>query len=150
MPGKRKLVSFIVDDNGCHICTSHHIGRSGYPCVEKDGRNQNLHRVLYEEAFGPLEPGLVARHKCDVRACINLEHIIPGTRADNSADMVERNRTNPPVGTRSGSSKLTIEEVQEIRSSSSAQSAIASKYKINQSTVSRIQTGKRWNDPSLS
>lgn len=71
MAGKRKKVEFVVTDAGCHECTSHAVGTSGYPCVWKNRRNQNLHRVLYEEKFGPLGD-LVARHTCDNRKCIKL------------------------------------------------------------------------------
>ena len=142
MAGKRKKVEFVVTDAGCHECTSHAVGTSGYPCVWKDGRNQNLHRVLYEEKFGPLGD-LVARHTCDNRKCINLSHVVGGTKQDNTDDMVSRGRLNPPIGERSGTCKLTKEQVEQVKESMGSQDSIAKKFSINQSTVARIKSGKR-------
>lgn len=142
MAGKRKDVKYVVTDSGCHECTSHHIGTGGYPCIYKDGRNQNLHRVLYEEAHGPLGD-LVARHSCDNRKCINLEHTVPGTPAQNTEDMVARDRLNPPYGERSGTCKLPKEAVALIKEATGTHSEIALKFSVNQSTVTRIKSGKR-------
>lgn len=86
MAGKRKTITFTVDKNGCHICTSHASGTSGYPSLWKDGRNQNMHRVLYEEKHGSLPENVLVRHTCDVPACINDEHLVSGTVKDNAVD----------------------------------------------------------------
>lgn len=144
MPGKRKPVAYYVDEDGCHMCTSHAVGTHGYPCVWKDGRNQNLHRVLYEERYGPFPPTLVARHRCDKRQCINLDHIEPGTPADNTADITARDRHNPPRGERSGTAKLTVAIVEAIRAAQGPQSEIAAQFGVTQPTVSRIRRGERW------
>lgn len=143
MAGKRKTITFTVNDRGCHICTSHAPGTHGYPCLWKDGRNQNMHRVLYEEANGPLGD-LVARHICDETLCVNLAHIEPGTYADNTADITERGRHNPPCGERSGTAKLTQHQVAAIRAATGSQRNIAEAYGVNQSSVSRIRRGQRW------
>lgn len=37
MAGKRKAIKYVVTESGCHECTSHHIGTSGYPCIYKVG-----------------------------------------------------------------------------------------------------------------
>jgi hypothetical protein len=37
--------------------------------------------------------GLVARHTCHNAPCVNVRHLIPGTPADNSRDMVEAGRS---------------------------------------------------------
>jgi hypothetical protein len=144
MAGKRKTVTWEVDENGCHICTSHSPGAHGYPQLWKDGTNQNAHRVLYEEAFGELDDNIVVRHTCDVRMCINLAHLIPGTRADNTQDITDRKRHNPPVGERAGNTNLKQSDVEAIIAANDNQKIIAAKYGISQSQVSRIKSGKRW------
>lgn len=143
MAGKRKAIAFTVNTRGCHICTSHAPGTHGYPCLWKNGRNQNMHRVLYEEANGPLGE-LVARHNCDDTMCINLAHIVPGTSADNTADITARGRHNPASGERSGTGKLTAEQAAAVRAAQGPQSAVAAQFGIVQSNVSRIKAGHRW------
>lgn len=145
MPGHRKTITWRVDARGCHICTSHTPCTWGYPVLWKDGRPQNMHRVLYMEAKGiTLPPEVVVRHTCDVRLCINLKHMVEGTTQDNTQDKVDRGRLNPPIGERSGCLKLTEKLVQIIRLHEGSQSSIASKFGINQSQVSRIKSGERW------
>lgn len=55
--------------------------------------HQRAHRLVYMEIGGlPLAPNEVLRHKCDNPPCVNPAHLEPGTKADNSRDMVERRR----------------------------------------------------------
>jgi hypothetical protein len=50
------------------------------------------HVMAYIVAKGSVPPGMVVRHTCDNPPCINPEHLLIGTKADNAADMVERRR----------------------------------------------------------
>lgn len=50
------------------------------------------HRVMYEHVTGETIGDLQLRHKCDNPPCVNPDHLIPGTAADNVQDMVERGR----------------------------------------------------------
>lgn len=47
---------------------------------------------------------MVLRHKCDNRACVNVNHLEPGTVAENNNDRVTRNRT--AFGVRNNQAKL--------------------------------------------
>jgi DNA-binding transcriptional regulator YiaG len=143
--GKRKTITFEIDANGCHICTSHAVDIHGYPHVWKNNRGHNLHRVLYEEKHGPLPKEILVRHTCDVRKCINLEHLISGTTKDNAVDRKERGRNNTPHGETRSDAKLTKEQVKYIRTHLGAsQRELAELLGINQSTVSRIKRGLTW------
>ncbi len=66
------------------------VATSGYGAIRRDGVTQNIHRYTYIQAYGPLGPGIVVRHKCDNKLCYNLEHLEPGTQSDNIRDYVER------------------------------------------------------------
>lgn len=74
-----------------------------------------MHRLVYVAFHGPIELGRVVRHKCDVRNCINPDHLELGSYQDNSNDMKDRGRTDGPAGTRNTHAKMTEEKVKTAR-----------------------------------
>jgi hypothetical protein len=50
------------------------------------------YRDFYERIRGPVPKGVVLRHKCDSRLCMNPNHLEPGTPKDNVDDMMARGR----------------------------------------------------------
>lgn len=104
-------------------CIDH--GRRGFGLgyatawVLRDGRRHTttLHRKLFYEATGQWPE--VVRHTCDNPRCINLEHLVAGTQADNMRDMRERGRAGDcrNFGSANGRTVLTGQEVAEIRAS---------------------------------
>lgn len=117
-------------------------------------------RISYLAFRGPIAEGLYVLHKCDVRSCVNPDHLYLGTDADNKADMVRRARsakgdrsgarTHPekiPRGEASAASKLTSSQVAEIRTLPRGYGTgvrIAERFGISQMTVSDIRCGRTW------
>ena len=94
----------MVDKNGpvpalrpelgpCHLWTGS-CDECGYGLfgVSRPGRERRTHRIAYTLEFGPIPKGLVVRHKCDVRNCLNTKHLELGTQGKNQRDCVARGR----------------------------------------------------------
>lgn len=61
--------------------------------VSWDGKRARLaHRLAWEAEHGPLGDA-VLRHRCDNPPCIRLDHLEPGTHADNVRDKMMRDRS---------------------------------------------------------
>ena len=80
----------------CWYWTAGGRGKTGYGSLKIDGKVVDAHRVSYMIHYGPIEPGLCVLHTCDNRKCVNPEHLFQGTKADNHADMVSKDRRQKP------------------------------------------------------
>lgn len=121
---------------------------NGYGRAYFEGRHVAAHRAAYCEAnnltLADVE-GVVIRHLCDVRACVEPTHLEPGTHADNSADMVARGRS--VKGTAHHLSRLCEEDVKEIRSRAAHGEAwrlIGKLFGISKGSVQHIVSGRNW------
>lgn len=105
-------------------------------------------------------------HTCDNSSCVNPAHLLEGSPADNTADMMRkgRNRVNPDPkrgleswstthkermvrGERHHKAKLTESTVLAIladRATGSSFDALAAKYGVNKTTAHRVCVGKSW------
>lgn len=124
--------------------------RKGYGWKRHEGKMHRHHRVAYALAHGlsmqDIE-GVVIRHTCDNPPCINPDHLLSGTHADNAQDKVERGRVPCYKGERNNNCKLSDVEVEEIKrlyaTGNYTQKEIGYMYGINRGTVSRLCSGAR-------
>jgi hypothetical protein len=64
----------------------------GYGKFEVKGKGYAVHRWSYMYHKGEIPVGMLIRHACDNRKCVNPDHLSVGTHADNMRDMKERKR----------------------------------------------------------
>jgi hypothetical protein len=116
----------------------------GYGVKSHNGSRQLVHRIAYVEAKGiTLNEivGKVVRHTCDNPPCIEPEHLLLGTQADNMRDMAERGRA------RNANTLLTSADVSEIRNRLSMgehQQLIGDLFGVSRKAISDIACGRRW------
>lgn len=116
----------------------------GYGHFHWRGDEFKAHRVNWELEKGPIPIGLYVLHKCDVRSCININHLFLGTHDDNMADMSAKGRSAKPIGELAHAAKLSAEDIVSIRIDLRPYWEIGLQYKIDPSTVSRIKSGDAW------
>jgi len=131
---------------GCHVW----IGTrkpNGYGEIWSGGGDRLAHRVAWVTARGPIPQGMCVCHRCDNKACVNVEHFFLGSAAENNADRDRKGRHVALRGEASPSAWLTDAQVAEIRALHSAgrvtQRALAASFGCSFQHINSIVLGKR-------
>jgi hypothetical protein len=149
LPLEQKLLTKAVQKGKCLIW----IGQKdpkGYGRLRLNGKLQRAHRLMYELHNGPIEHGHVVLHSCDNPSCINPKHLSVGTQLENVHDMLAKGRANKMRGERHAKSKLTAEQVREIRRRyipgkyGHGAHALAKEYGVSKPTIQAILNGESW------
>jgi hypothetical protein len=134
------------DDNGCWIWQKSTL-RNGYGQFRKKQKHYYAHRASYEVFKGPIRDGLFVCHTCDVRACVNPDHLWLGTTTDNIRDAWSKGRMKPiPVtkGEEQYAAKLTEDNVRDILTKRLTTYEFADLYGVSPANISHIWTGRNW------
>lgn len=83
---------FPVTESGCWIWMAGVYG-PGYGKFYFMGHDQGAHRVAWKLFRGPIPDGMCVLHRCDVRSCVNPNHLFLGTKKENAMDMVSKGRS---------------------------------------------------------
>jgi hypothetical protein len=98
----------VDEQTGCYLYTGG-IATNGYGVFSADGRSVLAHRHAWRQVNGWIEDDEIILHTCDVRNCVNTEHMRLGTKWDNTQDMISKGRQNWSTTTRS---RVTPNELQ--------------------------------------
>jgi HNH endonuclease len=142
------------DENGCTLwlAGTHANGPRAYGLFYARGQMRPAHRWIYEETYGEQPAHIDVCHRCDVRLCVNLDHLFAGTRQDNMDDAVRKGRTaRGPRQSMQGSnhpgSTLSDEQVKAIRKrhdEGAKKRALSEEYGVSFQSISRIVRRISW------
>jgi hypothetical protein len=150
---KRFLEKVIVTDT-CWLWNASK-NNYGYGRFGLKGKTVTAHRFSYSCYYGTIPNNMLVLHKCDVPSCVNPNHLFLGTSQDNMDDMRLKGRQNGPKGQRNGHSKLTQDQVDEIRrtykicgrwgkETEFSSDALAKKYGVTRYQIYSIIYNKSW------
>mgnify|MGYP003341426897 CR=1 FL=1 len=146
---KNKLPSLTPDKNGCHIWPGAKV--CGYGVVRYLGKLWRAHRAYYHATNGDIPNGMFVCHKCDVRSCVNPDHLFVGSAADNSADMVAKGRSVGCAhgkvrmsGESNGRCKIPASAIAEILDTIGNTKSLAARFGVDRTTIQKIRRGVNW------
>jgi hypothetical protein len=155
MPPRRKtneerFWTHATRSDGCWLWAGNVHKISGYGTSSWDSGEGGLrfisaHVMAYRLFRGGVPPDTLVRHTCDVRHCVNPEHLILGNQTENMRDCIERGRI--ARGSRQGLSRMTEDRVLELRyrhARGETGGTLAKVYGISQATVSQITRRVTW------
>ncbi len=111
------------------------LNKFGYGTARYKGKVELAHRVSYIISCGEIADGMCVCHKCDNPKCINPEHLFLGSHQENMEDMRVKLRKW---------SKLTFDDVEEIRESSESSIVLAKKYSVSDRAIRYARDTTHW------
>ena len=102
------------------------------------------HRWAFQETNGPVPVGQCILHRCDTRRCVRPAHLFLGSRLDNVRDMDAKGRRTVLRGADNGRSKLTGDQVEDIRCNreNNTRLELARRHGVSKSTIDAVLTNK--------
>jgi len=133
--------------DGCWLWTGWS-DKDGYGMFRLGGKDvRATHAALQIIDGSDVPSGMIVMHSCDTPNCVNPDHLMIGSHADNMLDKVNKGRANGAhPGEQHHYAKLTEKAVREIMSLRETISArqLAPRYGISVTTVNRIWNGDTW------
>lgn len=137
-----------VEDGDCLLWTRG--CANGHPSARIDGKEQLVRRVLQEQASGPISPGKVLRVTCGNTKCLSRDHWTITTHRRIALDCSAKGLMGGQLraakiaaAKRFGpQAKITQDDARAIRASDLSGAALAKRYSISGSTVSKIKRGQ--------
>jgi hypothetical protein len=130
----------------CWLWTGATKGRDG---LYGKFREHTAHRYAYQLHRGPIPDGLMVRHMCGNKRCVNPAHLELGTAQDNYRDRFRLGEGTGGVGGQgetNSRSKLSAPEVRYIIVNPDRLTGrqLARKFSVSPATICLIRKGERW------
>ncbi len=139
-----------ANEKGCWFWTAC-INEHGYGSVSLFDRPRKAHQISYRIANNlSLDKQLFLCHTCDIKHCVNPEHLYEGNHSKNLQDAYDRNlRQAPPKGTPPPQfTKINLEVARQIRELIKIKSlrAVSNELDVSYYIVKDISRGRTWRD----
>lgn len=153
MTDNRELIlkdSIPVTESGCWLWLKGS-DRDGYgltKVIKANGKKSTAraHRVSYEAFIGRVPDGLMLLHSCDVRGCVNPDHLTPGNAKQNAKDMIARGRQLK--GELNPAAKLTEANIYKMielyKTGQYTYQQIGEQFGVSRGTAHAAMTGRKW------
>lgn len=116
----------------------------GYGIVWHEQTNLLVHREAWKLANGDIPSEMFVCHRCDVRNCINPEHMFLGSPQDNMDDKMMKGRHRTPRGEEHPAAKLTAEAVARIRTDTRPTKIIADEFGVSEGAIRHVRKLDTW------
>jgi hypothetical protein len=136
---------FIPEPNsGCWLWTAAAKGDGYGHFALNNGKPIGAHRASWMIYNGDIPDGMHVLHRCDVRCCVNPDHLFLGTNQDNVQDRQRKGRRPPTFGEANPKAKLTAIQVAAIRADPRSLSKTAAAYGVSRTHIGLIRQNKFW------
>lgn len=151
-PFAEKFLRYVEhSDDGCWLwrgCrTSDGYGRAHAGEFRTAGSKTALaHRLSWLLHNSDIPDGQYVCHRCDVRPCVNPDHLFLGTAKDNTQDCIAKGRARRGRlrGQEHGRARLTEKDAREVLASKDSDQALADRFGVNKTTIYSIRVGRNW------
>jgi hypothetical protein len=134
---RKSAVEYIVDPvTGCHVWQRACLKSGGYGVKRVDGKLVRVHRLNYEQKYGPIPEGLVPHHTCENPPCGNPEHIELKTNAGNTR-----------LGRQAKLTEETVAQIREMAEMGATPADLAAEFGVHKGTIRSVLSGKSWSNP---
>lgn len=149
---KERFMSHVKKTNlGCWLWSASK-DKDGYGWASLNRKSIHAHRLSWILSHGEIPKNAQIHHLCNRPACVNPNHLQPGTNKENTLYSIKCGRhKNPPHGNGLNNpykAKLSEEQVKEIRYKYSLGTTthrnLAKEYKISYSIIGNILNNKDW------
>lgn len=142
--------------NECWLWNSKSVTSAGYGLIWESQikghkkKKWDVHRLSWTLHNGQIPLDMQVLHKCDIKRCVNPNHLYLGTRKDNMRDALERGQK--PIGSQCSFVKLTplqVRLIRRLKATGLTQQELSNLFKVSKGTIFRAYSGKAYNDVTL-
>ena len=138
--------SMTIPESGCWIWMRA-LTRSGYGQLTYLNRHMEAHRASWITHRGEIPDGLGVLHRCNIRSCVNPDHLYLGGQKENVADAIAAGTFRSPprrLGSFHPLSKLNEGQARKIKYGTEPAVVVADSFGVKVQTVYAIRSGRQW------